>query len=116
MEEKLDTMSGSIARRGRWHQFLSRYNIHVGYVKGEFNQVADICSRWAFPAYLAAPEVSIHGTQEAEDAWESTDVEEKEWAARELEGNLGLYEVQARVARAHYKTPPSTSTPPSKEF
>ena len=116
MEEKLDTMSGSIARRGRWHQFLSRYNIHVGYVKGEFNQVADICSRWAFPAYLAAPEVSIHGTQEAEDAWESTDVEEREWAARELEGNLGLYEVQARVARAHYKTPPSTSTPPSRGF
>jgi hypothetical protein len=42
-----------MGRRGRWHEFLSRYNIVVVYKEGERNAMADGLSRWAYPAGLA---------------------------------------------------------------
>ena len=60
--EHLDTLARPIGRRGRWHQFLSSFDIEVIYVKNEDQQVPDILSRWSYPAHQAAPDISIHGT------------------------------------------------------
>jgi hypothetical protein len=60
-----------VGRRARWHQFLSRYDISVGYIPGKENDIADIMSRWAYPASQAQRDISKHGTMEDEN-----DVEE----------------------------------------
>ena len=41
-KEVLDTPSGPVGRRGRWHQVLSKYDIQVGYIPGEENLICDI--------------------------------------------------------------------------
>ena len=48
--EVLDTPSGPLGRRSRWHQLLSKYDLTVGYIPGKNNTIADILSRWAYPA------------------------------------------------------------------
>ena len=60
--EHVDTPGGPAGRRGRWHEFLSRYDLHVTYIPGCYNTVADALSRWAYPASEAYSEVSFHGT------------------------------------------------------
>ena len=59
--EVLDTPSGPLGRRARWHQILSKFDISVGYIPGKENDVADILSRWAYPASQALKDISIHG-------------------------------------------------------
>ena len=56
-KEVLDPPSGPVGRRVRWHQFLSRFNITVGYIPGKDNHVADVMSRWAYPASKAYKEL-----------------------------------------------------------
>ena len=48
-KEVLDTPSGPLGRRSRWHQILSKFDLSVGYVPGKDNTVADVLSRWAYP-------------------------------------------------------------------
>ena len=55
-------MIGSVARRGRWHEFLSQFNIEVVYVPGKDHQVSDALSRWAYPAGSEPADASFHGT------------------------------------------------------
>ena len=43
----LCTLSGPLGRRGRWHEFSSRYHIDVVYKPGKNNTVADVLSWWA---------------------------------------------------------------------
>ena len=62
--ELLDTPSGPIRRRLRWHQLFSKFDISVGYIPGKENTIADILSRWAYPASQAYREISKHGTLE----------------------------------------------------
>ena len=60
--EHVDT-PGVLARiRGRWHEFLSKFDLHVTYIPGRYNTVVDTLSRWAYPASEAYSEVSFHGT------------------------------------------------------
>ena len=82
--EQLDTMAGPIGRRGRWHQFLSTFDIEVIYVKGEDQQVGNILSRWSYPAHQAAPDVSIHGCDTDVLGWEQDEQQVKAWADSEL--------------------------------
>ena len=49
-KEELCTMACPWGRRGRWHQFPSRYNIVVVYKPGVEYDAADRMSRWAYPA------------------------------------------------------------------
>ena len=49
-KEDLGTVSGPLGRRGRWHEFLSFFNITVCHVEGEENTVADVFSRWTYEA------------------------------------------------------------------
>ena len=58
----MDTPGGPAGRRGRWHEFLSKFDLHVTYIPGCYNTVADALSRWAYPASEAYSEVSFHGT------------------------------------------------------
>ena len=60
-KEDLGTLSGRLGRRGRWHEFLSRYHIEVVYKTGKDNTVADGLTRWAYPAGLA-DDTNFHGS------------------------------------------------------
>ena len=83
--EQLDTMAGPTGRRGRWHQFLSTFDIEVIYVKGEDQQVPDILTRWSYPAHEPAPDVSIHGCETDVLGWEQDEQQVKAWAHSELQ-------------------------------
>ena len=65
--EVLDTPSGPVGRRARWHEYFSRFDMSVEYVPGKSNEVADSLSRWAYPASQALHETSVHGTIEDDD-------------------------------------------------
>ena len=58
----MDPPAGPARRRGRWHEFLSKFDLHVTYIPGRYNTVAEALSRWAYPASEAYSEVSSHGT------------------------------------------------------
>ena len=58
--EDLNKVVGAVSRRGRWHEFLSQFNLVVTYVPGKDHQVSDALSRWAYPAGLEA-DVEFHG-------------------------------------------------------
>jgi hypothetical protein len=79
-KEVLDTPSGPVGRRSRWHQIFSRYDLSVGYVPGKENSVCDILSRWAYPASQALRDISIHGTQEDDDEMQENIRKEREEA------------------------------------
>ena len=63
-KEVLDTPSGPLGRRSRWHQIFSRFDLSVGYIPGSQNLIPDILSRWAYPASQAFRDISKHGTEE----------------------------------------------------
>ena len=79
--EVSDPPSGPVDRRARWHQILSKYDLSLWYIPGEENEVADILSRWAYPASQAIRDVSRHGT--LEDTLEMRQLLREE---REMEG------------------------------
>ena len=78
--EDVDTVSGPIGRRGRWHQFLARFKIEVVYTKGENQEVPDVLSRSAYPAMQYAPDVSLHGSEQDQRGWDNNDQEVRQWA------------------------------------
>ena len=63
----MDTPSGPVSRRARWHKTLATFDVTVVYVLGKDNTVAECLSRWAYPASKGMTEVSAHG-DEAETA------------------------------------------------
>ena len=67
-KEDLCTISGPLGRRGRWHEFLSRFNLTIEYHPGEQNVVADCLSRWAYPAG-AAQDSNFHGSDLNLEGW-----------------------------------------------
>ena len=74
-KEELCTMLGPFGRHGRWHEFLSRYNIVVVYKPGVQNDAADRMSRWAYPAGLA-DDTNFHGSDaglEGVSQWEASE-------------------------------------------
>ena len=77
-KEELCTMAGPSGRRGRWHQFLSRYNIVVVYKQGMENDAAEGMSRCAYQARLA-DDTNFHSSDadlEGETEWEASDAKE----------------------------------------
>jgi len=76
-KEVLDPPSGPVGRRSRWHQIFSKFDLHVGYVPGKDNTIADILSRWAYPASQALRDVSMHGTAQDDDEMEGMIEQEK---------------------------------------
>ena len=77
-KEVLDPPSGPIGRRLRWHQILSKHDLSVGYIPGSENTVCDILSRWAYPASIAAKQVSRHGTEQEREQMKEIIRQERE--------------------------------------
>ena len=68
-KEHVDTPSGPVARRARWHERFAKFNLSVVYVPGKDNTVVDCLSRWAYPAGKAWMDISSHGdAEETEEA------------------------------------------------
>ena len=64
-------MGGPPPRQARWHELLSKFDLHVVYTLGPVSPVGNFLSRWAYPANPALGNVSIHGTaQAAGDVWD----------------------------------------------
>jgi hypothetical protein len=76
--EVLDTPSGPIGRRLRWHLILSKFDLTVGYIRGKDNTIADILSRWAYPASQALRDISKHGSAQDREDMENIIREERE--------------------------------------
>ena len=93
-KEILDTPSGPAGRRGRWHEFLSRFNLQVIYVPGKHNEIADSLSRWAYPASQALADVSFHGS--AADAEEMKRIISEEAKVERDGGQVGAVEADAQ--------------------
>ena len=72
-KEDLCTVSGPLGRRGRWHEFLSRFNLIVTYREDKENQVADALSRFAYPA-RESQDTNFHGGNEDLEGWEKSRV------------------------------------------
>ena len=70
-KELLDTPSGPVGRRARWHQIFSKYDLSVGYIPGKENSIADILSRWAYPASQALRDISKHGSYDDDEEMRS---------------------------------------------
>ena len=81
--EQLDTPSGPVGRRARWHEFLTRFDLIVEYIKGEDNVAADALRRWAYPASQGFRDISIHGKAEGDDEMNAL-IEQK----RKRQGNV----------------------------
>ncbi len=93
-KEVLDPPSGPVGRRARWHQIFSKFDLQVGYVPGKDNTVADILSRWAYPASQALRDISMHGTaqdtEEMEDEIRMERLEEREMEVRVILEDKGV--------------------------
>jgi hypothetical protein len=76
-KEVLDTPSGPVGRRARWHQIFSKYDLSVGYIPGKENSIADILSRWAYPASQALRDISKHGSQQDKEEMDEIIRQEK---------------------------------------
>jgi hypothetical protein len=76
-KELLDTPSGPIGRRLRWHQLFSKFDLSVGYIPVKENEICDILSRWAYPACQAFRETSKHGTEQEKAEMEEIIRQEK---------------------------------------
>ena len=97
-KEVLDVPSGPLGRRSRWHQILSKFGLSVGYIPGRENTLADVLSRWAYPASQAYWDVSRHGS--AADRDEVHEILEQEYL--EERGCLWIRLRSPPVARNRY--------------
>ena len=79
-EELLDVPSGPLGRRSRWHQMLSKYDLTVCYIPGKENMIADILSRWAYPAGQAYRDTCKHGSEQDRKEVEEIERQEREEA------------------------------------
>lgn len=110
-KEVLDTPSGPLGRRARWHEIFSRFDLSVIYLPGKDNVVADALSRWAYPASQAYKDVSKHGSAEDQDIVKELIALEK---AEEREILRGL-KIQP-VTKKRGGEPAVTPSPPTFSF
>lgn len=93
--EDLGTVSGPVGRRGRWHEFLSQFDIEVIYTKGKEHIAPDAMSRWAYPACLHAGDVTLHGSEA-----DSQGVTDDEQATAKWEDEELIRERDMAIARS----------------
>ena len=77
--EDLGTISGPVGRRGRWHEFLSQFNIQVEYTPGKGHIVPDTLSRWAYPACEHAGDATMHGSVPDREGVHRDESESRKW-------------------------------------
>ena len=100
-----------MGRRSRWHQFLARFILEVVYIKGEDNGAADVLSRWAYPAYLANPDINLHGSDANQAGWDALEPETAQWVDAELAGLTPTVDPELH----HTPLPPRTWNTPDGE-
>ena len=93
--EHIDPVLGPAGRRARWHEFLSRFDLHVSHLPGKHNTVADALSQWAYPASEGLQSTNIHGTEQDRHVVIKWDQGEKKLIRREC--------MQRSVKRHHYR-------------
>ena len=89
-KEDLCTISGPSGRRGRWHEFLSRFNLTIRYQPGDENDGTDALSRWAYPGGVVR-DTNFHGSTADMEAWGQA--ERAEW--ERLRAQLRAYHPEA---------------------
>ncbi len=105
----MDTPSGPAGRQYRWHELLSRFDLHVEYIPGKDNVVADALSRWAYPAAKAFADTSIHGSDADAEEMEALFEEEKR------EEQSCAYQISSNPHLAHIFTLQLTPPPPESD-
>ena len=60
--EHVETPSSPSGRRGRWHETFSRFRLEVVYLPARDNAMADVMSRWVYPACQLDNDVCKHGS------------------------------------------------------
>ena len=88
--EHVDTPSGPAARRARWHETLSKFDIQVVYTPGKDHLVSDTLSRWAYPANKALADISKHGSLESTQEMKEIISQEKKEENEAPEINIGV--------------------------
>ena len=105
--EHVNTVSGPAGRRARWHDFLSLFDLHVAYLPGNYNTVADALSRWAYPASEACLSTNIHGTEQDRGLVIEWDAEERQLIQRHClqcsvrQGRLPCHDITAEDHPPH---------------
>ena len=98
--EHIDTVSGQAGRRARWHVFLSVFDLHVSYLLGKRNTVADALSRWAYPASEGLQSTNIHGTeQDLNDVIEWDQEEKSSFDVNACNALLKVVHYRAMISR-----------------
>ena len=82
-KEDLCTVPGLVGRRGRWHEFLSTFNLMIEYRSGPENHVGNTLSRWAYPAGTAQ-NTSFHGSDQDLVECEEDKTRERDYIRNEL--------------------------------
>ena len=75
--EDLNTISGLIGRRGRWHEFLSQFNIEVVYTQGKHHIVPNVMSR---------ADACMHGSEADLTGLQQDEAEVKKWEDHQIAG------------------------------
>jgi hypothetical protein len=108
--EDLNKMVAAVGRRGRWHEFLSQFNIVVEYVKGAEHHVSDALSRWAYPAGEDEADASFHGGEEQDAYARRLDAEEH------LYNDFPVSAISTRRGRPPSVAPAPPPPPPLSVF
>ena len=75
-KEDLCTFSGLLGHQRRWHEFSSRFNLHIESLPGERNEVGDTLSRWAYTAG-ELQDSTFHGSTMDAEGWAMDDQREQ---------------------------------------
>ena len=82
--EDLCTISGPLGRRGRGHEFLSRFNLLIEYTPGPDNHVRDALSRWAYRAGTAQDTNFDRGDADLA-GWQEEERKERKYIRQKLQ-------------------------------
>ena len=105
--EDLNKQVAAVGRRGRWHEFLSTFNLEVVYVPGKDHQVSDALSRWAYPAGLEVADASFHGGPSADAHARRCDGLEDLYDGFPSELAASVAPIRARTLAPRPRAPPS---------
>ena len=98
--EDLGTISGPVGHRGRWHEFVSQFQLQVEYKKGVDNVGADAMSRWAYPACQHAPDACLNGSEEDMKGVQRDIQDEREWEDHVLAHKVSRFTACENTGRA----------------
>ena len=111
-KEDLCTISGPLGRWGRWHEFLSRFNLTIKYHPGDQNVVADCSSPWAYPAG-AAQDSNFHGSDLDLEGWGRDEREAVERGRQQLkQDHPELFQLEATLLRIMAESSDEPPHPP----